>query len=305
MEPLGPDEAVPGNWGRWGVDDERGTLNLLTPEKILAAASLIVAGVTYPLGLQISTKRSLAHAGRPKPMHFMTLDGGDFAAGVQLHGGSEYADDYLMLPCHGTTHVDALAHYWSERRLYNGFSSDRVRSYGATRCGIEHVGSIVSRGVLLDVARHHGVDYLPLGHCITVEEIEAVLRHKSTAISAGDCVLVRTGWPTIFDRDPDEYHRGAPGIGVAAAQWLADRDVCAVGADTVAVEVHGADDRYDGGSVAPSVHPLLIRDYGIYLLEMLDLEALAADGVVEFLFVLAPLQIVGGTASPVNPLAIA
>ena len=124
-------------------------------------------------------------------------------------------------------------------------------------------------------------------------------------LQPGDCVLVRTGWQQVLESDADAYHASAPGIGVEAATLLAGADVALVGSDTIVVEVQSADGTYDLASKAPIVHRLLIRDHGIYLVELLQLEDLAKDGVREFMFVLAPLRLAGGTASPVNAIAVA
>jgi kynurenine formamidase len=294
-----------GNWGRWGDADERGAANLVGPEQVVRAASLVREGRTYPLGLEIRSGRSYGHRGRMPPMHFMTLDGGDYAAGLELPGGNQYADDYVLLATHGTTHVDALAHFWSEDLLYNGHPASHVRSYGATRCGIENLGCIVSRGVLLDVPGAHGLDHLEGGYTITPQDLKECLSAQRVELQPGDCVLVRTGWQQMLERDADAYHASAPGIGMAAAMLLAGEDVALVGSDTIVVEVQNVDGTYDQASKAPIVHRLLIRDHGIYLVELLQLEDLARDEVREFMFVLAPLRLAGGTASPVNAIAVA
>jgi kynurenine formamidase len=300
-----PDNApTPGNWGRWGAADQRGALNHLTEQTAVDAARLVRRGRVYPLGLEISPRHRLGHPARPGAQHFMTLDGGDFAAGVRLPGGAEYAEDQVLIPTHATTHIDALGHYWRDGLLYNGHPASRVRSYGATRCGIEHVGAIVTRAIVVDLAAANDVEHLPPGHLVTAAELAAAASRHGLDVRAGDCVLLHTGWQRLFARDEAAYHRSHPGIGLAAARWLAERDICAVAADTIAVEFKDEDGRYDGGAEAPVVHPFLIRDHGIYLLEMLHLEDLAADGVGECMFVAGPLRIVGGTASPVNPIAL-
>lgn len=301
---CGPENEGPGNWGRWGQDDERGAANLIGPEQAIRAASLVRDGRTYPLGLEIRSDRSAGHKGRIPPMHFMTLDGGDYAAGLELPGGSQYADDYVLLATHGSTHVDALAHFWSDDLLYNGHPAGRVRSYGATRCGIENLSAVVTRGVLIDVPSLHGVECLAGGYEITAADLERALQRSGLELGSGDCVLIRTGWQRVLDSDPEAYHASSPGIGVEAATLLAQRDVAVVGSDTMVVEVLHSDGTYDRASRSPIVHRLLIRDFGVYLVELLNLEALAADGVSEFMFVLAPLRLKGGTASPVNALAV-
>lgn len=300
------DSALPpGNWGRWGERDERGAANLAGPAEVRDAARLVERGAVYPLGLEISSRRVLSHPGRPAPQHFMTLDGGDYAAGLELPGGMQYADDYLMTALHGSTHIDALAHAWTDGKLYNGHPASTVRSNGARRCGIDKLGALVTRGVLLDLAAHFGVPHLDPEYVVTDAELRDCALAQGVDFRPGDCILMRTGWQRVFDDAPAKYHASSPGIGRTAAGFLATADPCAVGSDTITVEVRRADGTYDGGSPALVVHPILIRDHGIYMIELLQLDRLAEDRVYEFLFVLAPLMIAGGTAGPVNPLAIA
>ena len=294
-----------GNWGRWGPADERGAANLAGPTQAMAAAGLVRRGAVYPLGAEVSARRALGHPARPGPQHLMTVDGGDYAAGLRLPGDLQYAEDVLIAPLHGTTHVDALAHLWSDGSLYNGHPAHYVRSSGARRCGIENLGALVCRGVLLDLAADMGTGHLDGEHVVTETELRACVQRQGIELRPGDCILLRTGWPAMFDRDRTAYHRSSPGIGAAAARYLATQDPCAIGSDTIAVEVCHGDGTYDGGEAAPVAHPILLRDHGIYMIEMLSLDRLAADGVHEFMFVLAPLMITGGTASPVNPVAIA
>jgi kynurenine formamidase len=258
----------------------------------------------FSLGIDIKSDSVPMSEGRPAPFHAMLFDGGDYAAGVELDGGFQFADDYLALGCHSGTHVDALSHAWYDDLLYNGHSADRVRSYGATRCGIEQLGQLTTRGVLVDVAKAKEVPHLEAGYAITPEDLEVALAQAGVTIREGDCVLVRTGWWTLFPTDPGQYYGPTPGVNDAAARHLAELGVSAVGSDTIAFEVVPKVGTFEGGSRTPVAHRALIRDYGIYILELLDLEEVSDAGVAEFLFVMAPLRIVGGTASPVNPLAI-
>jgi kynurenine formamidase len=287
-----------GNWGRWGADDERGALNEMTPDVVLAAASLVRRGVVYSLG------RELGGAGSDV-QHFMTLDGGDFSAGLDPERtgiGQPYAADSVLMPVHGAgTHVDALCHVWEGTEIFNGHPSSAVRSYGATRCGIENAPAFTLRGVLLDLPAVHGVDRLAPGHVISRAELEACCDSQGTDILAGDAVLIRTGM-----LEGDRTGAGAePGLGADAASFLAERRVIVVGSDNTAVESVRSDPGPKGLMTSPDVHLLLLHKAGIYLVELLDLEALAGDRVFEFLFVMAPLLIRGGTGSPVNPIAVA
>lgn len=304
-----------GNWGRWGPADERGAANLLTPEVVRAAVDAVQDGRVLALSLPIrgatsspAAQRVPHLAGRPLPQHFMSVDGGDYAAGARrIKSEMAVADDALIVSPHGTTtHIDALAHMWRDDVLYNGHPADRVRSYGATRCGIDKAGPIVARGVLLDVAAHAGLDHLPPDARIGGDLLSEVAEASGVDIRPGDVVLVRTGWATVFASDPSGYQDQQPGLDFDGARWLVDRDVVAIGSDNSSV---GALDPGCSfvGTVDEDVHLLTLWRHGVYLIEMLWLEELSAAlsaGRSTFLFVTAPLAIDGGTASPVNPVAV-
>lgn len=301
-----------GNWGRWGEQDERGAANLLTPEVVLAAASVVRDGRVLSLAMPIRGATSNAGAqrvphlaGRPLPQHFMSVDGGDYAAGARkIKNAISVADDALVVSPHGTTtHIDALAHLWRDDKLYNGHSADRVRSYGATRCGIDKVGAIVTRGVLLDVAGFLRVDHVEPATAIDDVLLAECADAANVQPHAGDVVLVRTGWPRVFATDPRRYQGAQPGISHSAGRWLVDREVVAIGCDNAAVGAIGEDGLF-AGTVDEDIHLLTLWQHGVYLLEMLLLEELAMAGRQEFLFVAAPLPIEGGTGSPLNPLAV-
>jgi kynurenine formamidase len=297
--------VIGSNWGRWGAEDQVGALNLIDPQKRLAALSLPTRGEVCSLGQDIRPD------GVPmtpdgvrgfyiRPMHVMLYDGGDEASGCSTRGDNYFSsEDYLGIRIHGsTTHVDALSHGWKDETLYNGFSRNEINSFGAAKLGIENAPHFVTRGVLLDVAASKGIPHIDLEYQITVEDLQA---STDVAIEPGDAVLVRTGWSTVYYSDPDTYNQFAwPGLSLEAVRWLADHDVVLIGSDNIGVE-YAATDFIAGGSRG---HGVLLRDHGIYILELLDLEKLGESGVQEFLFMMAPLRIVGGTGSPVNPLAV-
>jgi kynurenine formamidase len=212
------------------------------------------------------------------------------------------ADDALVVSAHGTTtHLDALSHMWTGDQLYNGHPADRVRSYGATRCGIDKLPGIVARGVFFDVPGLLGVPHLPAEHRVTPDELAGCIR--DSLLRPGDVAVIRTGWPAVFAHDPDAYWAGQPGLSAAAGRWLAERDVAVVACDNAAIS--GLNAR--GGSDEPledDLHLLFLWRHGIYLAEMLWLEELAAAEPEEFLFIAAPLAIEGGTGSAINPLAV-
>jgi kynurenine formamidase len=287
------------NWGRWGADDERGALNLLTPEGVVSALGYAKTGRVYSLALEIRRDGVPVYPARNPALHMMSIDGGDYAAGVRLNlDGVEVADDYIFMATHGTTHVDALSHAWYDRAMYNGFDPNRVRSYGATKLGIENVGWIVARGVLLDIAGFKGVDVLPRGYSITTEDLEGCCQRAEVQIESGDVVLIRTGWLSTFAADPAHWFEHQPGISIEAATYLGGKDIVAVGADNIGVEHHGEDEK------SRAVHRLFIRDLGVYMMELLVLDELATDASRTFAFMAAPLKITGGVGGPMNPLAI-
>ncbi|MFI7639402.1 cyclase family protein [Nonomuraea sp. NPDC049400] len=297
----------PNNWGRFGPDDQRGTLNLLTPATVLEALSSATTGEVLSLAMPIRGATSspapttVPHLpGRPLPQHFMSVDGGDYAAGARPIGEGLYvADDALVVSHHGTTtHMDALCHMWSGDELYNGHPAARVRSYGATRCGIEQVGGVVARGVLFDVARHLGLDHLPADFRIPAELLAEIATPRP-----GDAAVIRTGWPLVWRRSHEEYWAGQPGLSAEAGRWLAAHDVSVVASDNAAIGGLNARGLADE-DLADDLHLILLHRHGVHLVEMLWLEELGAAGRTEFVFVVAPLRIEGGTGSPVTPLAI-
>ncbi|MEU7746337.1 cyclase family protein [Nonomuraea sp. NPDC049158] len=299
--------AEPNNWGRFGPEDQRGTLNLLTGNLVLAGLATARTGQVLSLSMPIRGATSspapgtVPHLkGRPLPQHFMSVDGGDYAAGARPVGpGLRMADDALIVTHHGTTtHMDALCHMWSGEELYNGHPAARVRSYGATRCGIEQVGGVVARGVLFDVPRHLGLDHLPADFRISAELLAEIAVPR-----AGDVAVIRTGWPAVWQRSREEYWSGQPGLSAEAGRWLAERDVSVVAADNAAIGGLNAHQLADE-ALDDDLHLILLHRHGIHLIELLWLEELSAAGRTEFVFVAAPLKIEGGTGSPLNPLAI-
>jgi kynurenine formamidase len=278
------------NWGRWGADDERGAANLLTGETVLAACTVPTTGRVYNLGIELNRDAPFA-GNRVSPIHLMSTDGGDYAALGRDDWGT--ADDYLFLACGGTSHIDALAHVWSGGTLYNGHSYREVRSSGAARCGIEKTGGLVTRGVLLDFTERETDD----GQ-ITGEHLDAWFEEHEVEPRAGDALLFRTGW--MEDAlDGTQSGQQYPVLGLESADWLARHDVAMIAADNPAVETTGR------RGMLPPLHGIVMRDLGIYILEMLLLREPAQHGVTTGLFVVAPLLITRGVNSPVNPLLIA
>lgn len=223
---------------------------------------------------------------------------------VRADGGSA-ANDVIIMGTHVGTHIDALAHVSQDGKLHGGLDATAAGIGGRYMgLGAHTIAPMVRRGVLLDIPTALGMDGgCPPAYEITPEDLDAAERHAGVTVAEGDVVLIRSGWGRRFEEGTEAYRgavTGVPGIGQAGGQWVADRHVHAAGADSIAFEHLAA----GAGHSALPVHRVLLVDAGIYLIEALDLEDLAARGPAEFTFVLAPLKIVGATGSPVNPLAV-
>ena len=285
-------------WNKWGADDERGALNFIGAEQVRRATALVKSGEVLRLAQLLSSKTPVP-AHRCGLQHFMGRDGGDYAAGAKRPGGFQFAEDTVVMPLHIGTHVDALCHAWYDDKLYNGFPGDGVRSTtGAAKLGIEKMPPVVTRGVLLDLVRLKG-RVLHDGESIGRADLEAAAKMAGVTPERGDAILIRTGWLEAQKGVKNPSFNQEPGIDVEAAQWLADCEVAIIGADNFAVEVLP----FPTGKVFP-VHQLLIRDYGVPLLEGLMLDPLVACGRYEFLFMASALPIVGATGSPLAPVVV-
>ena len=300
------------NWGRWGAEDEIGTANYITPEHIIAAARLVRRGVVISCALPLDEKGPV-YPTRIPPKHVMTSTGADYAAGKEPRGtlpegGMKFADDYMFAALQCSTQWDGLAHAWYGNELYNNVPETAVRGTGADRLSIDKLHRhFVGRGVLLDLPRAINAGArLAQGYAISAADLDRAAALAGTDVREGDVLLVRTGHvPWFYElKDKREFWQGAPGLGMSTVDWLHRHRVAAVALDTVAAEVQPAE---VPGAALP-LHGLLIRDLGLTIGELFDLEPLAAscadDGVYEFLFVAQPLRIVGAVGSPINPLAI-
>ena len=294
------------NWGRWGDDDEIGTLNLIDRDALLRATAAVRSGKRFSLAVRLDQQSPQVGSipGRVNPLRTMTALNTDFVGDPDA---CRFNDDVVTMALQAATHWDGLAHASYDGTLYNGFPADTVTvDAGATRCGISRVRSLTSRGVLLDVAAARGVDRLEGGYAITAADLDAALATTGLTVDPGDVVLVRTGHMQLYKaRDRVAYTTGAqPGLSVDTAAWFRERDVAAVAADNLAFEV------IPGDPAMPffAVHMLHLRDMGMTQGQNFDLEALAADcqddGQFDFLLEASPLPFTGGCGSPCNPVAI-
>jgi kynurenine formamidase len=280
---------------RWGANDQRGAANRITPAKILEAKSLITRGTIYQLG-------RLYEAGMPMfgTRHYSLR----IPQAFKIPGSNQpvYHDELVSgeLGQIGTQ-FDGLGHLGIGDLFYNGNNrTDFAQAEGLTKLGIENVGPLFTRGVLIDVARYKNVPQLQSNYEITPADLRGALQRQSMEIRPGDVVLIHTGWGSLWMKDNAKYGQSCPGIGVAAAQFLADEEVTVVGADNWSVEVNPN----PNASLGAPVHQLLLARNGIYLHENLNTADLARDSVYEFAYIFVPLPLKGATGSPGSPIAV-
>ncbi len=285
----------------WGPEDEAGAANRITPTKVLEAVSLIKEGKIYPLGRVYEAGMPLFGA-----RHFSLTIPGLPTGGPIGEGRVVYNDELLSTEIGQVgTQLDGLGHVGTrvdgEDIFYNGFRLSEIgTAYGLTRLGIENAGVFFTRGVLLDIAAYKGVERLDPGYIITVEDIEGALERQGVEIREGDVVLFHTGHGRLWMTDNQAYNAGEPGPGITAIRWLIEKRIVMTGADnwaTEAVPGENPERPFEG-------HQWLMNRNGIYNIENLDLERLAADAVYEFAFIYAPLRLKGATGSPGNPIAV-
>lgn len=295
--PIGP------KWwpSEWGPEDQRGAVNRITPQKVLQAAALITEGKIYQLG-------RVYEQGMPRTAnrtYVLTIPG--LPTSGPLGKNHIVANSEMVTAELGQvgTQFDGLGHVGvrvdGEDLFYNGLKlSDIGDSYGLKKLGVENVGVIFTRGVLLDIAAYKGVERLEAGYVITVEDIQGALAKEQVEIQEGDVVLFHTGHGSLWMRDNQKYLDGEPGPGITAIKWLVEKKIVMVGSDTWATEAFPGEDpeKFAEG------HQYLLTRNGIYNHENLDLSALAKDRVYEFAYVFAPLRLKGATGSPGNPFAV-
>ena len=280
---------------KWGAGDERGSANHMKPDSVLKAAKLIRTGEVVELGYVLSPTMPMS-ATRQFNIHTKRT----FMNPQSNRRGS---NEEVLLSEIGQvgTQFDGFAHQTIEDKVYNCYKLDEISTRtGFTKVGIEKVGPLITRGVLIDVAGTKGVDMLPDTYEITVADLEAALQRQNQKLQPGDAVVIHTGWGKLWGKDNARYMRTGPGIGGRAAEWLAKQDPMLVGADNVPVEVNPNPDK----EVSLPVHQIMLVVNGIHLLENMKLDELAAKRVHEFAFVMQPLKLQGFTGSTVAPIAI-
>ncbi len=289
------------NWDRWGANDERGALHHLTPKSVAVAALLVRKGITVTLSLPLDTERAVHN---PKPAdHHMTQLG----EGAATTEAVRFIKDYVGLDYHndGHTHIDALCHIAYQGSLYNNQPEDSVTPQGAAVNTIEVLkNGLVGRGVLLDIPRLRGIPWLEPGEHVFGEDLEAAEHEQSVTVGAGDILLVRTGHARrLAELGPWNTAELKAGLHPTAMAFVSDRSVAVLGSDGNNDTAHSSTE-----GVGFPIHVLAIAGMGVHLLDYLQFEDLRAEcektARWEFLFAATPLRIVGGTGSPLNPIAI-
>lgn len=291
------------NWTRWGADDQAGTVNYITPSVTARAAALVQSGQVFGLGIPMDRNGPAIESPlRFNPHHFMSI----LPTEKLRDGEVGIADDVLFLPLQSATQWDSLAHVSFRGQIYGGRASSLVTSAGTSVNDVRNFASrVATRGVLLDVARHRGVDSLVPSEAIEAGELQEVAAAAGVEVVEGDAVLVRTGYLSrCRDRGWVGYGGAAPGLGMSNLEWFAERRIAAVATDTYAVEVKP----YQVDNQASPFHVVALVYMGLLLGEIFDLDALAEscaqDGRFEFLFVGAGLPVTTAVGTPVNPFAI-
>lgn len=297
------------NWGRWGADDQRGTLNHITPAVLQHAVGTVTSGKLFNLGLNFDKDGPQLGLRRFNPKLYVIELGKPL--NPERPDGGCFNDDVIHMPLQAATQWDAIGHVHYDGVLYNNCKACDVLSVeGTTQGAIHHLASpgIMSRGVLLDIAKLKGADELPVNYGITPDDLNAACAAQNVSIEPGDVVLVRTGHIRRFtvQKDRNAFCGLQPGVTPECAEWVYDHCVAAIAADNLAVEVipPGMAQQY----MPLPFHMLTLRDMGCPLGEMFHLETLAADcaldGKYSFLFSAPPLAITGAFGSPVNPLVL-
>lgn len=299
--PQAQAQAPAANWhpSRYGAGDQIGAMNLLTPQKVLEAVRLVREGRTYALGVPVGREtpafppRSLA----------VTVQMPDQFGGntVPSENRMSYLDDMINGWLGVGSQIDSFAHLGIDNVFYNGNrAQDFVRTTGVTKLGIEGIPPMVTRGVLVDMARARNKPMLEEGEVITADQLRAAMRDQGVEVRRGDVVLIHTGWVALLETDAARFGKGEPGIDNGAAEFLAGLGVVAVGADTWGVEAvpfQNPNRIWEG-------HQTLLAKNGVHILEVMDTRALARDRATEFLFVLGQPRYRGAVQAIINPIAI-
>ncbi len=286
---------------KWGPKDEIGAANLITPKSVLEAAKLIKTGKTYNLGIVVDKKTP---AFPPRSMSVTVLQPNQISSTGLGPTKTTYNDDIFMGWLGIGPQIDGLGHIGVDHVYYNGFKdNDFAKADGLTKLGLEKLPPMVARGVLLDMAAHFGVDIVKEGTPYTREDIIAAAKKQGVEIRKGDVVLFHSGWLNLLDGEKPDHKRYVstePGLGKTGAEYLVEKEVLAVGADTWGLETVP----FEKGVGVFEVHQILIPKNGIYILENMDTREMVKDKAWEFMFVLGVSRLKGAVQMIINPTAI-
>lgn len=306
-EPLRELSARVSNWGRWGADDERGTLNLVTTAAVQRGVGAVRSGRVFSLAIPFDRggpqwdNVNMPLRTNPKL--------NTYAVNIAFTGNTAdftTSDDAFSMGSQAATHWDALAHVGYEGKLYNGIDDSVITAEGgAAKLGVENIGPVVTRGVLLDIARLHGIDHFDDNYAITADDLDRAAAAAKLDIQPGDAILLRTGQMHFFRLGKRErYSHPSPGLSIGTISWIRDHDVAAVATDTLTFEVYPCEDP----AIFMPVHMLNLRDIGLLQGQVWDLDDLAADcaadGQCDFLLCATPLPLTNAVGAPVAPTAI-
>ena len=290
--PPTPEQRCP---SKWGAEDERGAANLMGPEAVLRATKLIRQGKVFELGKELSA--TMPFFGERRFSMQLKRTSNPAATNKQRSNEEIVTTELGQVG----TQFDALNHQGIADMLYNCIKIDDIATRnGFTKLGIEKVGAIFTRGVLIDIAAFKGVEMLAIDYEITVQDLQDALAKQGVSIGQGDAVLIHTGWGLLWGKDNAKFASGQPGIGVLAAEWLAKQNIVLIGSDNWGIEIFPNPDK----QIRLPVHAIALVVNGVFLLENMELAALAKDKAYEFAFIVEPLKIKGGTGSTVAPIAV-
>jgi kynurenine formamidase len=292
---------------KWGAKDEIGSGNLMKPEMVLKAAKLIRTGEVFTLGFHLSAALPLIGS-RRFDLHTKRSTATD--------PGTRGENEEVVIAELGQvgTQLDAFAHQIYGGEYYNCITNHEMSfpdttstelsagaRQGFPKLGVEKIPDIMTRGVLIDVAGSKNVDMLQGGYVITADDLQQALAKEKLKIEPGDAVMINTGWGKLYTvKDKDKYLKSSPGIGIEAGEWLIKQNPMLVGTDTCCVEVRP----YPEQKMNLPIHAMFLIDYGVYLVENLKLEPLAAAHAYETAYIMTPLKIDGATGSTIDPIAV-
>lgn len=305
----------PKNWGRWGPNDEIGALNFLTDKEVLRGVQAVKQGKVFTLGVPLARPQGdPLHPVRSQPIRTMTMDEGFYLSGRgnTFPGGLKYADDVIVMYPQGTTQYDALGHAWYGEKLYNGYDP-KTTIGGLQKCSIQPIAEhgVVGRGIMVDMARFRGKKHLDRGEGVSLDDLLAAAKKQNSTIEKHDILVLHTGWlKRYYDEGPSgifpDGQFDEPGLSYSKelVKWFHEMEIASITTDTVGSE---QSNHKESGTVVP-LHAALLCNLGVIFAEIVWLHDLAADcakdGQYTFLFAGAPLKLVFGCGSPVNPLAI-